>query len=170
VTLAIRYPLFGSRDVISTSATFDAYTIDADGVYARVSQGTFWSSSDTRVLTANGSTISFRQTGDAFVIGTYQGLVGTLPVSVRPATDRNAGLEIQSIGSSVSTKPVTLYAGGAGSTVTASVAWASSDERIATVNERGVVTGIAPGNVRISATLNGLSDFFWMSVAPRTHE
>jgi uncharacterized protein YjdB len=42
----------------------------------------------------------------------------------------------------------------------------SSDESIAVIDKNGRFTGISPGNVRITVTRDGLSDWYWRSVAP----
>jgi uncharacterized protein YjdB len=42
----------------------------------------------------------------------------------------------------------------------------SSDESIATIDQNGRFTSVSPGNVRISVTHNGRSDWYWRSVAP----
>lgn len=44
------------------------------------------------------------------------------------------------------------------------VTWSSSNESIATVSEGGVVTGIAPGSVTITATADGVSGTFSVTV------
>ena len=45
------------------------------------------------------------------------------------------------------------------------VAWTSSDETVATVDANGVVTGVAVGSVTITATADGQSDTFNVTVA-----
>lgn len=47
------------------------------------------------------------------------------------------------------------------------VTWASSDETIALVSATGVVAGIAPGNVTISATIDGQTGTAAITVAPQ---
>ncbi len=47
---------------------------------------------------------------------------------------------------------------GRSEVVDASLAWSSSDEQVATVDSAGVVTAIAPGAVRITARVEGVSD------------
>jgi hypothetical protein len=46
---------------------------------------------------------------------------------------------------------------GANETVTDGVTWVSDDPRIASVDQRGVVTALAPGETRIRATVNTVS-------------
>jgi hypothetical protein len=56
---------------------------------------------------------------------------------------------------------------GVTETVTDGVAWSSDDSRIASVDQRGVVTAVAPGDGRIRATLNAVSGTAGVTVRAR---
>lgn len=46
------------------------------------------------------------------------------------------------------------------------VAWSSSDPGIATVDGSGLITPVSLGTVLITASLDGMSDWIWVSVLP----
>jgi Bacterial Ig-like domain (group 2) len=171
--LVVRYPVRGTRMVIESAELFnrqfEAYTVDADGVYTRVTDHAAWLSTDTLVVrpsVISPGIIGLFQAGSAEIHASYQGFLTSLPVVVR---DRPAPpyLEITVGISPVRVEVVSGQSGTNRQTITSGVTWTSSDGRIASVDGRGSVSGLLPGNVEIRATYNGLSDRYWMSVPPR---
>jgi hypothetical protein len=173
--LAVRFPRFGSRFVVGDFVTgFDAYTVDADGVYTTVSQRAQWSSSNSAALVpSSASTLP----GAFFVAGAgtvdahamYQGLVGSLTVPVRN-NPPFPYLRISVFGiESAPTVRVELVLGPAvnvSQDVTTQVTWSSSNSSVAVVQLGQVRFGV-PGNVELRASYNGLSDSYWLSAPPR---
>lgn len=65
-------------------------------------------------------------------------------------------------------KNVTLYADLTPSNSNALIAWSSDDEKIATVNENGMVTGVGTGTTTITATAGNVSDTCTVTVTAAT--
>lgn len=170
--LVIHYPTTGTKAVAGfneNAPRFEAYTIDSDGVWASVTSRATWTSSDIAALTPSttspGVFSTFRVAGRYEIYALYQGRQAVLTVDVR-AVPPFPYLELSSV-SGFSPIVRVRTNSSAGTQITSGVTWSSSDERIATIDSRGVVTPLAPGNVRIIGTYEGLSDFFWRSVPPR---
>jgi len=172
--LVVHYPIGGSRAVVGvndgSTPQFQAYTIDSDDVWARVTSEATWSSSDTVGLSPSTITpglFGYRTPGSYVIYATYRGLQAALPIDVR-AVPPFPYLELGNFQNRIS--PTLRFAAGSGnaqSLLSTQVTWSSSDERVAKVDTAGTFMAVAPGNVRIFATRDGLSDFYWRSVAPR---
>jgi hypothetical protein len=161
-TLRIHYQQGGTR-LIGGTGQLDAYVVDADGIYTNVSSQATWTSSEPQVLRGAGRSFS-GPAGRYEVYSTYDGLTAVLPVEIRPA-QAPPFLEISLTGTlrNVQLRPPS----GNSTNVNGSVLWSSSDDQIATVDERGYLVHHKPGNVRITATREGLSDWYWIAVPPR---
>ena len=170
VSLVIHYTPYGTRMVAGwdqpfTSRSFEAYAIDSDGVYSNVTRQSSWTASNRDVIPFSGVPGSVRvaQAGTTTLIATYQGLVATLRVDVRPPDDP-PHLEISLNGP----RSVSLRQPRTSTNVDRNeVTWTSSDPDVATLDRFGNVIGHRPGNVRITATHQGMTDWYWISVAPR---
>jgi hypothetical protein len=171
----------GSNNVIN-GYSFTAYTIDADGVYERVSDSATWSSSDEgilRPLTTGASSITGRSflavsPGSASVIARFQGLEATAPtlvvesalISTRPYIEllwsgQNA------LGTLSSARVLYRSSTGANQDVTGFAGWTSSNPEVATV-DRGTIRAVSNGTTIITANIEGLVDWFWFSVIPKS--
>jgi hypothetical protein len=162
---------------IGSLASLRAFTVDADGAYEDVTSRTAWTSSDPLVLRASviaSSTLFFGAgPGTADVIGGFRGFTDSIRLVVRrPNQLPFPYLEFSTLGD-----PRTIGAGSQGrlmlresqaasQTVTDLATWTSSASDIATV-DRGLVTGVAPGTVEITASYNGLSRRYGLSIEPR---
>jgi Bacterial Ig-like domain (group 2) len=174
VSLVVHYPTGGTKATLGTTfddQQFEAYTIDSDGVWARVTTQATWSSSDTQGLipaTTTRGFFGYRNPGNYVIYATYQGLQGTLPLEIRPPKEfPYLELQVQSL----QFHGVFLFTSGASSgrqqLQTSQVTFSTSDPSVGFVDERGAFRAVSPGNVRITAVRDGLSDFYWRSVAPR---
>jgi hypothetical protein len=176
--LVLHYPIAGTNAMLGVgggSTQFEAYTINSDGVWARVTTQAAWSSSDSQALTPSTGVrgvFTYRTAGSHTISVTYQGLQATLPVDVRdtPAFPYiHIESQSQSVGISVFTT-IYLQFGSATNArrqlMPLETTLVSSDESIATIDKNGRFTRVSPGNVRITVTYDGLSDWHWRSVPP----
>jgi uncharacterized protein YjdB len=129
-----------------------------------------WASSNAAVATVSATgVVTAVTTGTTTIIATSEGKTGSATISVVP-------MPVGSVTVSPATADVTV-----GQTVTLSstvrdtsgaivvdrpVTWRSSDIAIATVSSAGVVTGVAPGTVTITATSETQSGSAAVTVQP----
>ena len=119
----------------------------------------FWSSEDTSIATVSGTgVVTGVAVGTAHIAASSGGKSGIATVVVMPpgvasvrVTPTSAAI---TVGGTIHLQAATLDANGAPLTGRA-VTWASSNESIATVDDSGVVTGVATGADTITATSEG---------------
>lgn len=114
-----------------------------------------WSTSDKTIATVSGGKVTGKKTGTAVITATANGVSATCDVTVVN------GLI------SISDEKVLLYAGGT-KTETKQlktnagkndvVTWSTSDDGVASVNEKGLVTAVGEGIAVISVECNGTRD------------
>ena len=73
-------------------------------------------------------------------------------INVTPSSPGELG-----IGGALEFTATSTYADGSTADITSQVTWASSDTTIATIDSRGVATGVAAGSTDITASLGGIS-------------
>ncbi len=115
-----------------------------------------WTSSDQKIATVSGNgDVTGRKAGEAVITATAadgSGIVTSVNISVFQPVK---GLKLSAqklnafVGKTSEPLVVTILPENA---KYQGYTWSSSDESIATVNEKGEVTGIAPGTVKITAT------------------
>jgi hypothetical protein len=176
--LVVHYPIAGTNAMVGVSGgstQFEAYTIDTDGVWTRVTTQATWSSSDNQALPLSSGSrgvFTYRAGGRHVISATHQGLQGTLSVDVRdtPAfpylhiqtQDQSVGISnFTSIFLQLSSAP-----NGRQQLMPLETTLVSSDESIATIDKNGRFMRVSPGNVRITVTHGGLTDWHWRSVPP----
>ena len=179
-------PLAAVQVHLRTSGTFRpgttfsliAYAVDGDGVYKDVSTTATWTSSDpvvVRVIDASTGQLRAIEVGSAEIFATYHGFSGSLSVDV----------SVQPSLPFLSVIPAAVTVGGSspqfaryhttsvftGTAVEQAASWTSSDPSVASVGtaRNGLVflAGHAPGTVRITATYEGHSASYRLSVPPR---
>jgi hypothetical protein len=144
-----------------SDAPLDVQLEDTDGNLID-DQPIVWVSSDSSVATVSASgVVSAHRPGTANIIamaGT-QSAQAVVDVSEEPASRKPTVAVTPSTVGVVAKATVTLVASvvdTAGKKVTApSVSWSSASAAIATVTQAGVVTGVAPGTVKITASSGG---------------
>ncbi len=131
---------------VGQSVTLNATTANGTGDVA-------WTSSDEQVATVSAGTVTAVAAGEATITATYSGKTAvctvtvTYPVAVTGITlDRTSAFF--GTGETLQLNATVAPADATNKTVT----WQSTDESIATVNENGLVTGVAAGFTTIVAT------------------
>jgi hypothetical protein len=174
--LQVHYVRAVAGPFVGGAYQFAAYTFTSDGAYEEVTSKATWLSSDPLVFRPiAGAPHSFNAvgTGSVEVLARYSGLTSSISMfvtysdrqpfpylSVAPGDPRLAGRRSQSV-LRLHTSPT------ASQEVTQAAAWESSDPRVVTV-ERGLVTGMSPGTAQITASYNGLSVSYGLSIQPGT--
>lgn len=107
-----------------------------------------WSSSDESVVTVEGGAITAHKPGQAYVIAKSGNVEGKLLVKVYTSVFALEGVKQVGAGTSA-----TISVSGA---LTEGAVWTSGDDRIATVDQNGNVTGIKPGmtTVKVSSVID----------------
>jgi uncharacterized protein YjdB len=129
-----------------------------------------WASSNTAVATVSGTGIvTAVAPGTATITATSEGRTGAATISVVPMPVGSVTVSPASAGVTVG-QAITLSAtvrDTSGAVVgDRSVTWKSSDAAIATVSGAGVVTGVSPGTVTITATSETRSGSAAVTVKP----
>ena len=106
--------------------------------------------------------IEAQRAGDAVITVTAVGRGIDIEINVEVLSEVKSvvisgGVRILAVGETTTLK-ATAYSkkDGTGSTINASVSWDSSDEDVATVNDKGVVTAKSEGSTDITATAGGV--------------
>lgn len=155
---------------INSGATqqFTATGNYSDGSTKNLTSTANWLSSSASVATVNTTGLATGASGGTTTISaSFGGVVGSTTLTV---------VALQSI--TVTPNPVSLapnntqqftatgnYSDGSTKNLTAAVNWQSSNSRIASISGGGLATGIAPGNVTISASLSGVTGTTSLTVA-----
>ncbi len=138
----------------------------SDGSSKTMTEGfptVFWSSSDTSIASVDSSTgvVTGVKQGTVTITGQIKGvkdasgkeldIKATTTVKINPAGELVVTLDRNQVWLAVGGK-TTLVPTVANYISDKSVTWTTADEKIAKVDEKGVVTGIAAGTVKITAT------------------
>jgi uncharacterized protein YjdB len=129
-----------------------------------------WSSSSGAATVSSAGLVSGVEPGSAVITATVEGVSGTATISVVPPPVASVTVEPASdtvvVGETVTLTATPRAAGGA-PVEGASVSWSSRDPDIATVDADGEVTGVAPGEVVVDATSQGVGGSATVVVRPR---
>ncbi|HXU80444.1 MAG TPA: Ig-like domain-containing protein [Polyangia bacterium] len=152
---------------VSGAQQFTAIAIFSDGTRSDVTTQAGWSSSNERVIGFRMPVgFAVAQTpGVAVVTASFSGLSASTMVTVARAPlvsiRVNPASATTPVGTSQAFTATGVFADGTSSDVTSSVAWSSTDEKIATVSNapgsQGVATGLSAGGVGITATFGGVT-------------
>jgi Big-like domain-containing protein len=159
---------------INTSASYQAFIVDADGAFEDVSGLATFESSDTGVARAS-SRASFRgvAAGIATITARHAGLTASVPmVVVDPRIVIFPRLSINvtgpsRIGGQAQTAAGLQRSASQNEDVTSLVTWRSENPSVAAIAQNGVITGVGIGTTMITATYDGLTDWYWLSINPQ---
>jgi uncharacterized protein YjdB len=115
-----------------------------------------WASSNAGVAAAEpGGRIVAKKAGKAMITASYEGLSARVPVEVIDvATIEMSAPAISLIGPAGTSVPLTWTVKDShGKTVDLTPGWSSSNAKVATVSDAGVVTSVAPGTATIIASV-----------------
>lgn len=149
--------------VAGNSTGFTLTFFNNQGVIASAPSGITWSSLDNAIATVNQQgVVTGVSAGQTSIRVSYNSVSATALITVTAATVPER-LEISSATNTVAAGASTTFTltyfnnQGMAAPVPAGVTWSSLNIGIATVNQQGVVTGAAPGQTSIRATLNSIT-------------
>jgi uncharacterized protein YjdB len=162
VTVAGIVPFIGQTAPFTCTVTY------SDGSTKDVSSTATWVSSNTSVLTVSSTgVVTAIATGTAVVEATYQGIEGTIALTV------TGGVTISSVavtgtvparGSSSQFICTGTFNDSSMQDCTRLASWVSFNDAVAKVSSTGLVTAVAHGTAVIKATYLGSSGTFTMTV------
>jgi hypothetical protein len=166
---------------VGATQRFRAAGVFGDGSTLDITESAGWSSSAPQVLDVsntaqNRGTATAVSPGQATVRAALGTVEGIAQVTVTPAVlvrIEVAPAELSlPIGSNRALSATGVYDNGTRLNLTAQVTWTSSDQSVARVGNaegsRGVVTGVALGSARITATVGSVSGFANVTVTAAT--
>lgn len=153
----------GSASVVrGTTTTASAQGRDQYG--AAIATGAVnWSSSDNSIATvSNAGTVTAVAAGNANIVATVGSITASAAITVTLPPPVLSSLVIASSSASVvvgtqATFTVTGRDQFGASIATGNVVWSASPSSVATINQSGIATGVAPGNATVTATAGGVS-------------
>ncbi|MEW5919286.1 MAG: Ig-like domain-containing protein, partial [Gemmatimonadota bacterium] len=162
-------PTTGSVQVGGT-VTLSAVVLDAAGNAMR-DRRIVWSSEDSRLATVNQSGVVVGVAAGSVQIAASSGgksASAAINVTARPVTlvRVTPGTATISVGSTSTLKAEAFDASSA-PVIGLPVGWKSSNEAVATVNNDGDVSGVAPGSATITATIAGRDGTAEITIAPQ---
>lgn len=114
-----------------------------------------WTSSNADVVRMNGDEAVAVSPGDATISGAVDGVSArtTITVSAVPVTQVDvSNSEVEVTAGQAGARVRATARGATGQDLGRPIAWASEDERIATVDADGQIRGVAPGRTRVVAS------------------
>jgi hypothetical protein len=176
IGLQVHYPGAMGRIRPGSGYSFTAYSLDQDGAYELVTAKATWTSSDANVMRPSSTAWAFLAAGPgvARITARYEGLAASLSMvvidpqllqplprlTIFPAGPGAVGRAARP------TAFLEQRADPTRATVTDRVTWTSADPQVATIDQSGLIRAIAPGTTLITGSLDGLTDWFWVSIAP----
>jgi hypothetical protein len=152
----------GHSTQLSAMATWN------DGTMRDITAQASWSSDAPLVASVSGGLVTGLATGGAHVSAALEAGTDSISVSVTPLL--LTGISIApagpvGVGASVQLDAAGQYDDGSTADVTAQVSWQSSDPTTASITPSGLLTGVMPGAVTITASQGLISGTQMVSVA-----
>ncbi len=144
----------------------------SDGSTRDVTGDVTWTSSDTGVATVSADgRVAGVAAGTAVVAATSDAAVLEIPVTVTDATLRSIAVAPERrrvlMGAQLALTAIGHFSDGSTHELSEQVSWTSSSSRVATVDDGGVATAVAPGAATIGAALGAVAGTTILTVAPR---
>ena len=159
---------------VGGTTQLSAVVTDANGA-PTTSKTVLWASLDANVASVNASgRVTGVAPGTARIVGGLNAALNdTALVTVAAGTNQPNGISLNPTADTIPTVggtlrlTATVTMSNGGTLASGTIAWATLDGSIATVNG-GTVTGRASGVARVTATYGAFSDTAWVWVAPST--
>lgn len=155
---------------VGSTVQLNAEVRDAQGNL--ITKTATWTSSATAIASVNGGLVTGVSLGSVTITARVQNVSGTATVTVTPpvasvviAATGNEPLEI-----GLTRQLIATAYDASGQPVTAKVTWASSDSKILTVDQTGLVTAVASGTASITASVGSASDAVSIKVVGESTE
>lgn len=154
----------GRTIAAGTKQNFSATGSFSDGTSQLVTNDATWSSDNTAVATvfATNGTATGVATGTANISATLNGVSGSAPLNVSPATlvsiAVNPATAVLAPASGLNYSAIGTYSDGTTQNISGVVAWSTSDATVASITGSGGATGQSAGAVTITAQLGGVSN------------
>jgi len=160
---------------INSTASYQAFIVNADGAFENVSGSATFESSDSGIARSNSRTSFIGvAAGIATITVRHAALTASVPiVVVDPRVVIFPRLSINVTGPSIigglaqTAAGLQRSASSPNEDVTSLVTWRSENPGVATIAANGVITGAGIGTTMITATYDGLTDWYWVSINPR---
>lgn len=146
---------------IGAALAFNLTGLFGDGSHAPLGAEAKWKSSDPKVLTVSSTGVATALTaGQAQVEASISGLLAMAKVTVTPLKISKLALEPEvaavAPGATVAFSAIATLEDGSSENVSGSVQWKIGDVAVATIDSKGVVTGMGAGKTTVSASLGEL--------------
>jgi uncharacterized protein YjdB len=156
------FAISGTPPAIGATSQFSATAKLTDGTTQDVTSSTTWTSSDANVATVSAAgLVAGLAAGDVKISGTYQNTTSSSSFHLGHTTATVGSIVVTgfapSTGGTSQFTATANYADGTSEDVTSGASWTSSSSSVATVSSAGLVTGVAPGAVTISAKYNSVT-------------
>jgi uncharacterized protein YjdB len=151
-----------SNPTVQAGATqqFTATGTYSDGSTADITSQTAWTSADTTVLTVDAKGLATGVAAGSTTVGAaLNNVTGSASVTVTQAAPQSIAITPASpqfaIGGAQQLTATATNNDGSTRDVSSSVTWTVANTAVASVNASGLLTGIAAGSTKVSASLNG---------------
>ncbi|OAN11233.1 hypothetical protein A3K86_19945 [Photobacterium jeanii] len=147
----------GTKQPLVATATF------SDGKTTNITTSANWNSTNYRVVTVNNQgVITGKAIGNSVITASLNGITSSnLNVQVINAAPQSIQIApTQLLLHKGQTQALTangIYSDGSTANITTKVSWSTSNTNIATVNTKGIVTGVNTGKTQIIASLDGIT-------------
>ncbi len=151
----------------------DAVGTYSDGTTQDITSIVHWNSSNTGIVTVSaGGLVLAIGAGNAGVTASLGSVTQTAPISVSAAILESIAVTASqnsfALGFTLQLTATGTYSDGSTQDLTASASWNSSNTSIALVSTAGLISGLLPGGVAATATLQGVSGSFSVTVNAAT--